>query len=125
MPLADTVRQTMGMATDANSSRHNKATTWNTKDTAAAADSARSPRSIIIKVQVPVSPGATDMLVYTKKRDLVCTIRPQDNREGYARLADVVRTKGVGGLKAYFAAELRSKDELVVKISEVLAEQPF
>jgi hypothetical protein len=30
-----------------------------------------------------------------------------------------------GGAKAYFAAELKSKDELVVKVSEVLAEQPF
>jgi hypothetical protein len=31
----------------------------------------------------------------------------------------------VGGAKAYFAAELKSKDELLVKVSEVLAEQPF
>ena len=61
------------------------------------------------------------MLVHTKKRlgDLVCTINPQNNLDGYVRasVADVVGAKGVGGLKAYFSAELRSQDELVVKIA--------
>jgi len=107
----------MGLATDANSSRHNKSTAWNT--------SIHSPKTIVIKVQVPLSPVSPGMLVYTKKRDFVCNIRQQDNREGYDRLVDVVRMKGVGGLKAYFVADLKSKDELVVKISDVLAEQPF
>jgi hypothetical protein len=118
MPTAEFVRHTMGYSTDANASRHNKATTWN-------ADSLNvKTRSIIIKVQLPVS-GTGEMLVYTKKRDLVCTIRPEDNSAAYPRLADVVKSKGVGGMKACFAAELKSKDELVVKVSEVLAEQPF
>jgi hypothetical protein len=126
MPLADTVRRKMGMATDAHSSRHNKETTWNTNNTATLSPNVHSPKSIIIKVQIPrLGSDIPEILVYTKKRDLVCTIRPEDNRQGYARLTDVVRTKGVDGLKAYFAAELKSKDELVVKISEVLAEQPF
>lgn len=119
MPTAEVVRQQLGLATDTNSSRHNKSFSWNT-------DSVHiTPlRSIIIKVQVPMT-GTAEMLVYTKKRDLICTIRPEDNQKTFARLADVVRTKGVGGLKAYFTAELKSKDELVVKVSEVLAEQPF
>jgi hypothetical protein len=125
LPLADTFRQAMGLATDANSSRHNKSTTWNTSDTPAAAANVQSPKSLVIKVQVPLSPVSPGMLVYTKKRDFVCSIRPQDNRESYDRLVDVVKMKGVGGLKAYFVADLRSKDELVVKISDVLAEQPF
>jgi hypothetical protein len=70
-------------------------------------------------------PSKADLRVYTEKRDLVCDIRRIDNPAGYDRVSEIVRTKGVMGLKAYFAAEMRSKDELVVKVSEVLAEQPF
>ncbi|TFK37232.1 hypothetical protein BDQ12DRAFT_713611 [Crucibulum laeve] len=70
----------------------------------------KETKSIIIKVQAPMHQGAAPLLIYTKKRDFV---------------SKVVKAKGVGGVKAYFAAELKSKDELVVKISEVLAEQPF
>ncbi|KAK0446554.1 uncharacterized protein EV420DRAFT_894181 [Desarmillaria tabescens] len=95
--------------------------------------SADSPKSIVIKVQVPFDafssrPSARskgDLLVYTKKRDFVCTIRRNDAPEEYDRVSQVVRTKGVGGAKAYFAAELRGKTALIVKVSEVLAEQPF
>ncbi|KAJ7577302.1 hypothetical protein C8J56DRAFT_799015 [Mycena floridula] len=91
------------------------------------------PKPVIIKVQVPMdlssntSPpdSRADIMVYTKKRDLKCLLRWQDNPEGYERLSETVRTKGLNGLKAYFAGEMRSKDELVVKIGEVLAEQPF
>ncbi|KAK0232656.1 hypothetical protein IW262DRAFT_1258811 [Armillaria fumosa] len=97
--------------------------------------SADSPKSIVIKVQVAlpfdelsnkpnVMPGE-DLLVYTKKRDFVCNIRRVDGPEEFDRLFQVVRTKGVGGTKAYFAAELRGKTALIVKVSEVLAEQPF
>lgn len=92
-----------------------------------------SSKSIIIKVQVPfggdvpLTPAQSigELLIYTKKRDFVCQIRRMDRPADYDRIASVVRTKGVGGAKAYFAAELMSKDELVVKVSEVLAEQPF
>lgn len=89
-------------------------------------------KNLVIKVQVPFNPmerqaipGAGNLMVYTKKRDFVCAIRREDNVAGYEQLREVVRTKGAGGANAYFAAELRSKHELVVKISEVLAEQPF
>ncbi|KAK0446562.1 uncharacterized protein EV420DRAFT_1483997 [Desarmillaria tabescens] len=95
--------------------------------------SADSPKSIVIKVQVPFDAFSSrpnirpdgDLLVYTKKRDFVCTIRRGDAPEEYDRISQVVRTRGVGGAKAYFAAELRGKTALIVKISEVLAEQPF
>lgn len=92
------------------------------------------PKSIIIKAQSPVSivnhgpspsTDARDILVYTKKRDFACHIRREDNLTGYDRLSEVIKTQGAGGLKAYFAAELRSKDELIVKVGEVLADQPF
>ena len=89
-------------------------------------------KNLVIKVQVPFDPnsrgpavGNGNLFLYTKKRDLVCTVRREDNPAGYDRIAQVVRTKGVGSVKAYFAAELKSKDELIVKVSEVLAEQPF
>ncbi|KAK0475161.1 hypothetical protein IW261DRAFT_1340829 [Armillaria novae-zelandiae] len=90
-----------------------------------------SLKSIVIKVQVqvdllsrrPMFDG--DLLVYTKKRDFVCKIRRADGPEEFDRISQVVRTKGVGGAKAYFSAELRGKNALIVKVSEVLAEQPF
>jgi hypothetical protein len=97
----------------------------------------KSPQStgkrIVIKVQVPfdyrsgspVTDTVQDLLVYTKKRDFVCTIRRADDPAGYDKISEVVRSKGVGGAKAYFAAELKSKDVLIVKISDILAEQPF
>ncbi|KAK0232657.1 ankyrin repeat-containing domain protein [Armillaria fumosa] len=93
--------------------------------------SADSLKSIVIKVQVRVNPFSRrhipdgDLLVYAKKRDFVCKIRRVDGPEEFDRLFQVVRTKGVGGTKAYFAAELRGKTALIVKVPEVLAEQPF
>ncbi|KAF8996165.1 ankyrin repeat-containing domain protein [Cyathus striatus] len=84
-----------------------------------------APKPIVIKVQVPMGAPTGDMMVYTKKRDFVCTIRRVDEPKAYDAVSRMVREKGVGGLKAYFVAELRGKDELVVKVAEVLAEQPF
>ncbi|KAI6125917.1 ankyrin [Pisolithus croceorrhizus] len=74
-------------------------------------------RRMIVKIQVPVS-STIGLLIYNRNTD----------PEAYDTVAQIVRSKGVGGKnghKAYFAAELRGKDELVVKVSEVLAEQPF
>ena len=90
-------------------------------------------KKVIIKVQVPfnleIGGPATeefgDMMVYDKKRSFVCRIRRQDGEDAYLRLSRTVRAHGVAGAKAYFSAELRSKDELVVKYKEVLGEQPF
>ncbi|KAK7455847.1 hypothetical protein VKT23_010884 [Stygiomarasmius scandens] len=94
-------------------------------------------KSLIVKIQVPLvdtpdgerpAPGDEPLVVYTKKRDFVCSIKKGDQANGgaaYDTISDVIKKKGHRGAKAYFAAELRSKDELVVKISEVLAEQPF
>ena len=95
------------------------------------------PKQAVIKVQLPfaghhASPKQQadaeqtgNCLVYTKKRDFVCQFRRIDNRNAWNSLIKVIKTKGVGGLKAYFAAEIRSEFEIVVKISEVLAEQSF
>ena len=95
------------------------------------------PKQAIIKVQLPFAgPEASpkqqanaeqtgNCLVYTKNRDFVCQFRPIDNRNVYKSLIKVIKTKGVGGLKAYFAADIRSENEIVLKVSEVLAEQSF
>ena len=95
------------------------------------------PKQAVVKVQLPfagreASPEQQadaeqkgNCLVYTKKRDFVCQFRQIDNRNAWASLIKVIKTKGVGGLKAYFAADIRSKDEIVLKVSEVLAEQSF
>jgi hypothetical protein len=84
------------------------------------------PKKKIIKVQVPVMPGSNDhLVVYDAKRELLCYILRRDAPAAYDRLTELVRSKGTSGLKAYLVAELKSKDELVIKIDEVLAEQPF
>lgn len=90
-------------------------------------------KNMVIKVQVPVdlltnSPvnsalGA--LFVYNKRRDFVCTVSRSSCPDAYDAIMRIVRSRGVGGAKAYFAAELKNPDKLVVKISEVLAEQPF
>ncbi|KAF7293229.1 hypothetical protein HMN09_01201100 [Mycena chlorophos] len=88
-------------------------------------------KNIVIKVQVPftgtypVERSTGDLMVYTKKRDFSCSIRRQDCPEAYEEISEVIRTKSARGAKAYFTAELQSKDKLVVKISDVLAEQPW
>ncbi|KAI0920201.1 hypothetical protein AcV5_010005 [Taiwanofungus camphoratus] len=90
-------------------------------------------KAMVIKVQVPrpiderhaVHTLSGDLLIYNKKRDFVCSIMKSENPVGYTVITDAVRTKGVGGTKAYFPAELRNKDELAIKVGEVLAEQPF
>ena len=95
------------------------------------------PKQAVIKIQLPfagrdatptqqaVAEQAGNCLVYTKKRDFVCQFRPKDNHTAWKSLVKVIKTKGVGGLKAYFAADIRSEYEIVVKVSEVLAEQSF
>ncbi|KAJ6501459.1 hypothetical protein C8R47DRAFT_969851 [Mycena vitilis] len=104
-------------------------------------------KMLIIKVQIPfiwpASPRTRivddwtntwdpdTLRLYTKKRDFACSIRRSDAPEDYDRILSSVRERGTGsvdgtgGVKAYFAAELQSKDRVVVKISETLAEQPW
>ncbi|KAJ6512932.1 ankyrin [Mycena sanguinolenta] len=127
IPFAETTRGLAGYETD-------KTAFSNTRTRAAATPKHldRQPKSIVIKVQVPYMPGSGavvrstgDLMVYTKKRDFVCRIRRADAPEDYERISEIVRTQGVGGAKAYFAAELESKDRLVVKVGEVLAAQPW
>ncbi|KAI0058248.1 ankyrin [Artomyces pyxidatus] len=92
------------------------------------------PKNVIVKIQVPwersLDAAALNalqgpLLVYTKKRDFVCQIFREHAPAAYDRVCRVVRSKCVGGAKGYFAAELKSAEELVVKVGEILAEQPF
>ncbi|KAI0798254.1 hypothetical protein C8Q75DRAFT_708684 [Abortiporus biennis] len=130
IPISDMVRQMMGIPAPPTPARNTRMAHVPNPRTF----SPSQPKSMIIKVQVPFAadmPGLSaplstgDLLIYNKKRDFVCSVQYGDDRQAYKRISEVVRTKGVGGAKAYFPAELKSKDELVVKIDEVLAEQPF
>jgi hypothetical protein len=119
--MASFLRRTMDIPTEPTPDRHFRA---------ARAPKSSEPKRLIIKVQPPYTgPGGPTstgpLLIYTKKRDFVCQIIRTDNPTGYDRISQVVRNQGVGGAKAYFAAELKSANELVVKVSEVLAVQPF
>ncbi|THU90566.1 hypothetical protein K435DRAFT_864196 [Dendrothele bispora CBS 962.96] len=129
IPVSDKVRAAMGYAESEIPERNLRGSHIPKVD---------EPKNLIIKVQIPAiytpegaKPAGTkdgDLAIYTKKRDLACMVRKVDQADGgapYDKLVQVIKTKGVRGLKAYFAAELKNKDELVIKISEVLAEQPF
>ncbi|KAJ7709303.1 ankyrin repeat-containing domain protein [Mycena metata] len=87
----------------------------------------KGPKVLVVKVQVPPSfeERLGDILVYTKRRSFACTIRRQDDSVEYDRLSAAVRTNGLLGVKAYLMAELESRNKLVVKITDVLAEQPW
>lgn len=111
----------MGIATDPIPERHTKGPR---------APKSSEAKSMVIKVQVPwmgpnQPPGTGNLMVYNKKRDFVCQIARVDKPAEYDRISRVVRDQGVGGAKAYFSAELVTKNELVVKVSEVLAAQPW
>ncbi|TFK50681.1 hypothetical protein OE88DRAFT_284016 [Heliocybe sulcata] len=90
-------------------------------------------RSMVIKVQAPwnvvaccpVRSPETPLMVYNKKRDFVCWVDRKSDPEAYDRIEDVVRKRGVGGAKGYFPAELVNPGKLVVKVDQILAEQPF
>ncbi|KAA1475903.1 ankyrin [Dentipellis sp. KUC8613] len=126
MPTATLNRQLLGIQADSPSPRQMRGSR----------QASTYPKSVIVKIQVPYALGASleyqrssfssmPLLVYTKKRDFVCQIRREDDAAAYDRVTRIVKEKGVGSAKGYFAAELKSVDELVVKIGELLAEQPF
>ncbi|KAI0041535.1 ankyrin [Auriscalpium vulgare] len=85
------------------------------------------PKSVIVKIQI--SAADSPFLIYTKKRDFLCYARREDDPAAYERVVAAMKAKGVSGpggtWKGYFAAELKSADQLVVKVSELLADQPF
>lgn len=123
MSPAELKRRACGISTAPRPSAHNRS---------AHAPHVRpgQPKAMVIKVQVPHTGraptlGDGSMLVYDKKRELVCMLEARENPETYMRIAKTIWEKGVGSAKAYFPAELKSKDELVIKVGEVLAEQPF
>jgi hypothetical protein len=125
MPIAELARGSMGYPTQSASWSNNRTRAAHTPK-----NLDRESKTLVLKVQVPYTGNPAiastgNLLLYTKKRDFACSIRRADAPADYDRISQIVKTKGVGGAKAYFAAELESKDKLVVKVSEVLAEQPW
>ena len=84
----------------------------------------RDGRNMVIKIQVPLA-GNAGMLVYNKKRSFECFLEYGKNPAAYAKIKRMVNERGIQGLKAYFAAELRSKNELAINIAECLPESRF
>jgi hypothetical protein len=84
----------------------------------------RDGRNMVIKIQVPLG-GNGGMLVYNKKRNFECMLDYEKNPAAYTRIKKIISEKGILGLKAYFAAELRSKDELAINVAECLPESRF
>ncbi|KAF7290581.1 hypothetical protein MIND_01298200 [Mycena indigotica] len=121
IPLAETGRGLSGYPTQAKA--------FSKSQTRGSHEPKKTGKSLVVKVQVPFTDDpvlrASGLLVYSKTRDLACTINREDAPEEYDRISEVVRSKSITGAKGYFVAELESKDRLVVKISELLADQPW
>jgi len=81
-------------------------------------------KNMIIKIQLPLE-GTADLLVYNEKRTFKCVVDRRSNPAGYDRIESIIKEKGVYGAKGYFAAELKSKDALVVKVGELSDEHRF
>lgn len=84
----------------------------------------------MVKIQIPTelkdaSGVYGDMLVYTQKRDFACFLRRQEGPNSWDRLYKIIKEKSLSGLKGYFVADLKSRDEFTVKVSELLASQPW
>lgn len=83
----------------------------------------RDGKNMVLKIQLPLGGGG--MLVYNRKRNFECTLDYNENPIAYKRIKRIIGEKGIFGLKAYFAAELRSKDELAINVAECLPESRF
>ncbi|KAJ3548490.1 hypothetical protein NMY22_g1242 [Coprinellus aureogranulatus] len=84
----------------------------------------------VVKIQIPPilkrpDGSYNDMMVYTQKRDFSCMVRRHDCPQEFDRVYDVIKNKTPTGLKGYFVAEIRSREEFAVKITDVLASQPW
>ena len=85
----------------------------------------RNGRNMVLRIwEIPVT-GNGGMIVCNKKRSFECLLEYGKNPVAYARIKKVINEKGIGGMRAYFAAELRSKDELAINIVECLPESRF
>lgn len=84
----------------------------------------RDGRNMVLMIQVPLR-GKGGLLVYNKKRSFECILDNDKNPVAYARITKIIKEKGIHGLKAHFAAELRSKDELAINVAECLPESRF
>ena len=85
----------------------------------------RNGRNMVLRIwEIPVT-GNGGMIVCNKKRSFECLLEYGKNPVAYARIKKVINEKGIGGMRAYFAAELRSKDELAINIAECLPESRF
>ena len=84
----------------------------------------RDGKNMVLKIQVPAQ-GDGGMLVYNKKRTFECVLEHDKNPDAYMRIKKMVKEKGILGMKAYFAAELRSKDELAINVAGCLPESRF
>ena len=84
----------------------------------------RDGRNMVLKVQASMQ-GYGGMLVYNKKRTFECVLEYNKNPDAYVRIKKIISEKGILGLKAYFTAELRSKDELAINVADCLPESRF
>ena len=85
----------------------------------------RDGKNMVLKIQVPLGGGNHDLFLYNKKRTFECTLKYDANPAAYARIKKIINEKGILGLKGYFFAELRSKNELAINVAECLPESRF
>ena len=85
----------------------------------------RDGRNMVLRIRASPLGGNRRMLVYNKKRSFECFLEYTNNPVAYERIEKIINEKGILGEMAYFAAELRSKDELAVNVAGCLPESRF
>ena len=84
----------------------------------------RDGRNMVLRILASVD-GNPRMTICNKKRSFECFLEYDKDPVAYERIKKMLNEKGIGGLMGYFAAELRSKDELAINIAECLPESRF
>ena len=82
-------------------------------------------KNMVLKIQIPLDGNNRDLFLYNKKRTFECTLKYNTDPAAYTRIKKIINEKGILGLKGYFFAELRSKNELAINVAECLPESRF
>jgi hypothetical protein len=78
----------------------------------------------IVKVQVPMGGSKLPCMVYNKNKSFQTLITP-DNCTQYNKIVELIKTKGVMGLKGYFNALVDDNGNFKILCDELLPQQPW
>jgi hypothetical protein len=79
--------------------------------------------TFVVKIQIPMASSLQSLMVYNKTKSFQCMISTAEKRG--RMIQNVIKEKGVMGMKAYFNVYVTKKKSLVVIKEPMLAPQPW